>query len=119
MKQKGDGNIVNAFIIFRSMEGRDRAIAAYEHKNLSLNRQLFNMLCFILQCCKKDDGLLFMKKQNIIVEKASDPDHINWNNISKQHKCRKCCEGFCTFLISFLLIGFILGVLWGQSYFID
>ena len=58
-----------------------------------------------------------MKKQEIQVERASDPDHINWANISKQTKCRKCCEGFCTFLFSFFLIAIILGVLWGQSYF--
>jgi hypothetical protein len=117
LKQSGDGNIVNAFVIFRSMEGRERVIAAYEKKKLSLNRHLFNIFCFFLICCKKDKELLFMKKQEIEVEEACDPDHINWMNISKQTKSRKCCEGFCTFLFSFFLISIILGVLWGQSYF--
>ena len=58
-----------------------------------------------------------MNNYSIKVDKACNPEHINWKNISRKNNCRSCCQGFCNFLVSIFLIIIILGVFWGKIYF--
>lgn len=52
-----------------------------------------------------------MEKHAIVVEPASDPEHILWNNF-KVSCCRSCCSGFLTLLTSFFMVSLMLAFLW-------
>lgn len=135
-----DDNIQMAFIVFRSMEGRARALAAYEVTKPTCQKSMFNCICCCCLCCCRGrarshdydqiedldlDGraeldpedvsrLKFMNKFDIKVEPASDPDHILWHNFKRtrcSHHWPRCC------LVFFSLI--ILGGFWYERFFIS
>ena len=80
-------NIRMAFVLFRSMEGRERALHAYRKKAKTFREKLHGCLCFVCTntCFRKkveekeeDEALKFMGKFEIVVEAADDPEHVLW-----------------------------------------
>ena len=47
IKDTSRDNIQMAFVLFRSMEGRERALYAYRNKRLTFRQKLQNCLCFV------------------------------------------------------------------------
>lgn len=120
------------------MEGRARALAAYASQERTMQKSLFNCICCICLCCcrgrsrshnydqiedidlsgkaeldpEDEERLKFMRKFDIKVEPASDPDHILWHDFRKT----RCSHHWpnCGLLVFSLVV---LGVLWFESYF--
>ena len=69
--------VVNAYITFRSMEGKDRAVQAY---NISmLPRKFVELFCCMSVFFKKRK---ILKKSYPYVEAAHDPATIIWENLN-------------------------------------
>jgi len=71
-------NLEIAFVVFRSMEGRDRALYAY-----TIERTFMQKLRFCLCRRRKAEEReipLFMGKHKLAVEAACDSNHVNWNS---------------------------------------
>jgi hypothetical protein len=71
-------NIEIAFVVFRSMEGRERALHAY-----TIQRTFMEKLRYCICRRRKAEEReipLFMGKTKLVVEAACDSNHVNWNS---------------------------------------
>jgi hypothetical protein len=119
----GTENVQMVYVLFRSMEGRARALKAYQTTEKPwwssfLFTCLFCPLVCLFRtyrCCKRccgkpklskkeeqDQSLLFMQKFKIKVEEAENPEHIHWDNYSTNCCSRCCVRGIKAFLFLFL-----------------
>ena len=81
--------IVLAIVVFRSMEGRERALKAYKDKLMPK----------------------FMEKYQLKLQAASDPKHIYWENL-KASSFKKCFGSLLKLLLSLILISAVAAGLW-------
>jgi hypothetical protein len=93
---KKESVAVNAYVMFRSMEGKQRALAAYEDGPIT---RLLNTIF----CCKCRD---YQKKKFydkwLKVKSAYSPDIILWENLK---------IGKCNRFLRILLVSFIAAIL--------
>lgn len=71
-------NIEIAFVVFRSMEGRERALYAY-----TIERTFMQKLRYCICRRRKQEEReipLFMGQYQLVVEAACDSNHVNWNS---------------------------------------
>lgn len=95
-------DVKTAFVIFRSMEGRQRALYAYDKTRLNICSDLKRR---ILMCCcgQYNWETLFMGKYDITIKPAPTTDHIHWENLGV-HEFLKVILKFLSLLISFAII---------------
>ena len=101
---------VAAYIMLRSMEGRDRLIQAY--KGGSIKRW------FLINCCRQDkkfQSKFFLKKW-LSIKAAKSPDIINWENLHTTTTNRFFRILFTTLFSISLIIGSFIVLLFAQKY---
>ena len=101
-------NIKNAFVIFRTMEGAARMRTAYSASKLTRG---CNKLCHISGCdCVPKHEQKRFHKHWLKVERALEPDLINWEHAGlskKQYCCRfiiLLSASFCLLVVTFYVI---------------
>ncbi len=99
---------MNAYVTFRSMEGKERALQAY---NISSLQKLCASYCCCLDFYFKKKKLL--QKGYLSVQETTDPKIIIWENLAVKN-LKNFLIGSQTFMIGFMIlfVGF-----WGQVYF--
>jgi len=103
VQENSDGKkslIKNAFIVFRSMEGAETLIKAYNESRCRL--------CFLrtaCDCCadKRDYKKKLFQGKFLKVERAVEPSLIIWENLGISKK-QRCCRIVCSTFIAFLLL---------------
>ena len=106
-------NIEIAFVVFRSMEGRERALHAYTIKRTSMERLRY---CVCRRRKPEEREIpLFMGKTKLDVEAACDSNHVNWNSFG-QTRCKRCCSNFYHYLVNLFLILVGCYLFWGINY---
>jgi len=99
-----------AFVIFRSMEGRQRALSAF-NKDRSLLKDAKWALCPCLRPYAQRK-LLFMGKYRLTVKEAPSASLIHWLNLGVSTFARICFM-LLNFIISFaLLCGSTYVIVW-------
>ena len=92
-------DVKNAFVVFRSMEGKERLIQAYTQSRVSL--------CCTACCCCCVDKKTYKRKlfhgKWLKVEQAVEPSLIIWENLGFTAQARCCRITFAT-IISLLLL---------------
>ena len=91
-----------AFVIFRSMEGRARALNAYGRG--------WSFIDSVKQCCAKDDKLRLLGKYNLSVRAATEPDLIQWMNLGVPDNVRLFLA-FLNFLLTAAIFISVTGVI--------
>lgn len=100
MDETNGGEIKNAFVTFRSMEGAARAIQAY---NWSRAKRCWAGIC--CRACSARDSLKRKVFQGrfLKVERAVEPSLILWENL-RFSRSQRCCRIFFSSMIAFLLL---------------
>ena len=95
--------VVSAYVMFRSMEGKERAIKAFSHGFLA--RTLLSCLC-----CRH---IRYQQKKLLgrwlKVKTAPAPDIILWENL-KVGKCTRCLRILVTSLVTIVIVAVTFAV---------
>jgi hypothetical protein len=101
-KKAASGEVVNAYVMFRSMEGKNRAIKAYDIH--CCQRICVSFCCCLSQFFKKKQ---LIRKGFLTVESPVDPQIIVWENLGISCWSR-CAHRMITsmLVLMVLLVGF-------------
>lgn len=93
-------NVMMAFVVFRSMEGQQRVLAAYANQGANSCWVMFkNRICCAKMDKKKREKLpKFMDKFTLHVEQACDSNLVKWDGFGNS-RCRSIIRGIVNFFM--------------------
>mmetsp|Transcript_14014 Transcript_14014/g.23808 ORF Transcript_14014/g.23808 Transcript_14014/m.23808 type:complete len:888 (-) Transcript_14014:196-2859(-) len=108
-KENFKPKIRNAYVTFRSMEGKQRAVQAYTANIFS---RIFTELCCCMPAVFKKKKLL--KKGYYNVDEPGDPDNIIWEHLGVPF-CSKFVRYVFAFLCSLVWFALSYAILWALA----